>query len=176
MKWLKNIELWCFLLIVVNVATVGADFYFRHSASALLPFPPGQAIFASPLGITDAGSPPPTGAGCHLVRYASIHCRYCAPKYSQPWNDLERTLTARGCDSIIVSPYAGDFPLEDEKTPRKKMAGVSSQFMKSTGFTSTPATLLVDRDWRIVWSHIGVVEDDDRQQALQAINTLPGDR
>ncbi|HEV2961010.1 MAG TPA: hypothetical protein VG649_04230, partial [Candidatus Angelobacter sp.] len=91
MKWLKNIEFWCFLLIVVNLATAGVDFYFRRSANALLPFPAGQVISSSSLGITAIGNPPATGAACHLVRYASINCGYCSPKYSQPWNDLERT-------------------------------------------------------------------------------------
>ena len=173
MKWLKNIEFWCFLLIAVNMATAGVDFYFRRSANALVPYPSGQVISSDPLGITAVGNPPATGPACHLVRYASINCRYCSPKYSQPWNDLERALTRRGCDSIIVSPYAGDFPLDDEKTPKQKLAGVSLQFMKSTGFNSTPITLLVNRDWRIVWSHLGVLEEDDRQQALNAMDTLP---
>lgn len=172
MKWLKNIEFWCFLLITVNVATAGADFYFRRSASALLPFSPGQAI-SGPPGITATGNPPATGAACHLVRYASINCRYCSPKYSESWNDLERALTGRGCDSMIVSPYAGDFPLADEKTPKHKLAGVSLEFMKSTSFNGTPITLLVGRDWRIVWSRVGVLDEEDRQQALHAMDTLP---
>ncbi len=173
MKWPKNIEFWCFLLMAINVATAAADFYFRRSANALLPFPPGQVILSGPLGITSTGNPPASGASCHLVRYASINCRYCSPKFSQPWNDLERTLTGRGCDSIIVTPYAGDFPLADEKTPKQKLAGVSLQFMKDTDFNSTPITLLVDHDWRIVWSHVGVLEEDDRQQALHAVDSLP---
>lgn len=173
MKWLKNIEFWCFLLIAMNVATAGADFYFRRSANALLPFPPGQVISSASLGITTSGSAPAPGASCHLVRYASINCRYCSPNYSQPWNDLERTLTGKGCDSLIVTPYAGDFPQADEKTPKQKLAGVSLQFMKSTDFNSTPITLLVDHDWRIVWSHVGVLDDDDRQQALHATDVLP---
>lgn len=167
MKWLKSFEFWCFLLILVNVATAGADFYFRRTAAALVGFPPGQVLSSGPLGITADGNPPPSGAACHLVRYASINCRYCSPKYSQPWNDLERTLTGKGCDSIIVSPYAGDFPLADEKTPEQKLAGVSLQFMKSTEFNSTPITLLVDRDWGIVWSHVGVVEKEDSQEAVR---------
>jgi hypothetical protein len=173
MKWLKSAEFWCFLLILVNLATAGVDFYFRRSANALVPYPQGQVISSGPLGITAAGNPPSAGRACHLVRYASINCRYCSPRYSQPWNDLERASTAKGCDSTIVTPFAGDFPLDDEKTPRQKLAGVSLQFMKNTGFNSTPITLLVDRDYRIVWSHVGVVEQDDGQQALQAIETLP---
>jgi len=47
--------------------------------------------------------------------------------------------------------------------------------MKSTDFNSTPITLLVDRDWRIVWSPVGVLEKDDHQQALRAMDTLPID-
>jgi hypothetical protein len=167
MKWLKSFEFWCFLLILVNVATAGADFYFRRSAAALVGFPPGQMVSSGRLGITADGNPPAGGAACHLVRYASINCRYCSPKYSQPWNDLERTLTGKGCDSIVVTPYAGDFPLADEKTPEQKLAAVSLQFMKSTEFNSTPITLLVDREWRIVWSHVGVVEEEDSREAVR---------
>lgn len=171
MKWIKNLEFWCFFLLLLNLATAAADFYFRRSALALLPLPPGQSV-ASPPGIALAGGPPVTAA-CHLVRYASINCGYCAPRYSQPWNDLERTLTQKGCDSILVSPYSGDFPVADEKIPERRLAGVSPQFMRSTRFNSTPITLLVDHDWRIVWSHVGVVEESDARQALQASDTLP---
>lgn len=170
MKWIKNLEFWCFVLLFVNLATVAADFYFRRSTLALFPLPPGQSL-ASPPGITFAGNLP-AGAACHLVRYASINCGYCAPKYSQPWNDLERTLTQKGCDSIIVSPYSGDFPVADEKIPERRLAGVSPQFVSSTRFNSTPITLLVDHNWRIVWSHVGVVEQSDSQQALHAGDTL----
>lgn len=170
MKWIKNLEFWCFFLLLLNLVTAGADFYFRRSTLALLPLPPGQSL-AGPPGITPSGSSPATAA-CHLVRYASIHCGYCAPKYSQPWNDLERTLTQKGCDSIIVSPFSGDFPVADNKIPERRLAGVSPQFMRSTGFNSTPITLLVDNNWRIVWSHVGVVEQSDSQEALQASDTL----
>jgi hypothetical protein len=166
MKGIKNLEFWCFVLLFINLATVAADFYFRRSTVALLPLPPGQSV-AGPPGIALAGSPPPSAA-CHLVRYASINCGYCAPKFSQPWNDVERTLTQKGCDSIIVSPYSGDFPVANNKIPERRLAGVSTQFIRSTSFNSTPITLLVDRNWRIVWSHVGVVEQGDSQQALQA--------
>lgn len=170
MKWSKNLEFWCFFLVLLNLATAAADFYFRRSALALLPLPPGQSV-AGPPGIALA-SGTPANAACHLVRYASINCGYCAPRYSQPWNDLERTLTQKGCDSILVSPYSGDFPVADEKIPERRLAGVSPQFMRSTRFNSTPITLLVDHEWRIVWSHVGVVEESDARQALQASGTL----
>jgi hypothetical protein len=165
MSRLKNAEFWCFLLLIINFATVGADFYFRRSAAALTLYPPGQLISGTP-GITADGSPPGTGAPCHLVRYASINCGYCSPKYSQSWNDLERTLTRKGCDSIIVSPYSGDFPLADGTTSEQRLAGVSLQFVNSTHFTSTPITLLLDRDWKIVWSRVGTLDSNDSQQAL----------
>jgi hypothetical protein len=70
MKWIKNLEFWCFFLLLLNLATAAADFYFRRSAVALLPLPPGQSL-AGPPGITLAGRPPAT-ATCHLVRYTSI--------------------------------------------------------------------------------------------------------
>ncbi|MFI5106648.1 MAG: hypothetical protein ACHP79_17130 [Terriglobales bacterium] len=167
MNRLKSVEFWCLLLLIVNAVTAGADFYFRRSAAASLPLAPGQMISGTP-GITANGSPPAPGAACHLVRYASINCGYCAPKYSQAWNDLEKALTRRGCDAIIVSPYATDLPPGDGATPEQRLAGVSLQFMKSTRFTSTPIMLLVDRDWRILWSHVGVLENRDYQQAMRA--------
>lgn len=166
MKRLKSVEFWCFLLLLVNFATAGVDLYFRRTTAALEPFPSGQKVSGA-MGITVGGSPPASGPACHLVRYASVYCGYCAPKYSQPWNQLEKNLTSKGCDSIIVSPYSGDLPLGDGTTPEQKLAGVSLQFINSTHFTSTPITLLLDRDWRIVWSHIGVVESEDSQQALR---------
>jgi hypothetical protein len=125
-------------------------------------------MVASAPGITASGDAPVTAASCHLVRYASLNCGYCAPKYSQAWDQLERTLTSRGCDAIIVSPYATDLPLGDGITPEQKLAGVSLQFMESTHFNSTPITLLVDRDWKIVWSHVGVLDNNDYEQALSA--------
>jgi len=35
MKQIKSVEFWCFFFLLVNVFTVGADFYFRRSAAAL---------------------------------------------------------------------------------------------------------------------------------------------
>lgn len=166
MNRLKSAEFWCFLLLIVNVATVGVDFYFRRATAALEPFPSGRKV-AGTMGITAGGHPPASGPACHLVRYASTYCGYCAPKYSQPWNELEKTLIGKGCDSIIVSPFSGDLPKGDGTTPEERLTGVSLPFVRSTHFTSTPITLLLDRDWTIVWSHIGVVESEDSQQALR---------
>jgi hypothetical protein len=165
MNRLKSVEFWCLLLVIVNVVTAGADFYFRRAAAASVPLPPGQMI-SRPTGITAGGTPPVAGAPCHLVRYASINCGFCSPKYSKSWDDLERTLTRKGCDAIIVSPYATDLPLGDGTTPEQPLAGVSLQFMKSTRFNSTPVTVLVDRDWRILWSHVGVLDGNDYERAL----------
>jgi hypothetical protein len=170
MKQLKSVEFWCFLLLLINMVTVGVDFYFRRSAAALVPFPPGQMIFGT--GITGGGNPPAAGAPYHLVRYASIYCGFCAPKYSQAWNELEKTLTSKGGDAIIVSPFAGDLPPGDGATPEQKLAGVSLQFVQSTHFNSTPITLLVDREWRVLWSHVGVLDSGDAREALKTI----GDR
>jgi hypothetical protein len=167
MNRLRSIEFWCLLLLIVNAATAGADFYFRRSAAASVPLPRGQMISGA-VGITANGNPPPSGARCHVVRYASSNCGYCAAKYSQAWNDLEKALASRGCDAIIVSPYATDLPPENATTPEHRLAGVSLQFMQSTHFTSTPITVLVDRDWRILWSHVGVLEHEDYQQAMRA--------
>ncbi len=55
----------------------------------------------------------------------------------------------------------------DGKTPEQRLAGVSLQFVKSTRFNSTPITLLLDRDWKIVWSHIGILDSNDTQQAVR---------
>jgi hypothetical protein len=167
MNRLRNIEFWCVVLLVLNLATAGFDFYLRRSAASALPFPSGQIISAKP-GITAAGRPPDAGPSCHVVRYASINCGYCSPERSQSWNDLEKALTAKGCDAIIVSPFSGDFPLGDGKTTEQRLAGVSMKFVRSTSFHSTPITLLLDRDWKIVWSHVGTVDGDDVQQALRA--------
>jgi hypothetical protein len=166
MNRLKSLEFWCVLLLMVNVATAGVDFYFRRSAAALEPYPLGHKVAGAP-GITVNGSHEESGRACHLVRYASTNCGYCAPKYSQPWNELEKALTDKGCDSIIVSPYARDLPQGNGTTPEQKLAGVSAQFIRSTRFNSTPITLLLDRDWKVVWAHIGVVELRDSQEALK---------
>lgn len=166
MNRIKNLEFWCFLLLMVNLSTAGIDFYFRRSTAALEPFPPGHKVASAP-GITVNGSPMGPQRVCHLVRYASTYCGYCAPRYSQPWNELEQALTNKGCDSIIVSPHSDDLPQEDGTTPEKKLAGVSVPFIKSTRFDSTPITLLLDRDWQVVWAHIGVVESGDAHEALR---------
>ena len=166
MKMIKSAEFWCFLLLVVNISTAGVDFYFRSTTAKLEPYPSGQQV-SETMGIPVAGKPPADSTPCHLVRYASMYCGYCAPKYSQPWNEMEKVLTHKGCDSTIVSPFSGDLPQSEGATPEQKMAAVSLQFIKSTRFTSTPITLLLDRDWKIVWSHIGVVESGDSQEALR---------
>lgn len=166
MNRIKSLEFWCLLLLIVNVITAGIDFYLRHSTAALEPFPSGRQIADTP-GITASGGSAASARACHLVRYASTYCGYCAPKYSQPWNELEKTLIGKGCDAIIVSPYSGDLPPGDSTTPEQKLAGVSLPFIRSTRFSSTPITLLLDRDWRIVWSHIGVVETGDSHEALR---------
>lgn len=166
MNRIKNLEFWCFLLLMVNIATVGIDFYFRRSTAALEPFPPGHKVTGAS-GITVSGGSLGRERACHLVRYASTYCGYCAPRYSQPWNELEQALTNKGCDSILVSPHSGDLPQGDGTTLEQKLAGVSLPFIKSTQFNSTPITLLLDRNWKVVWAHIGVVETNDSHEALR---------
>jgi hypothetical protein len=167
MNRLKSLEFWCFVLLIINVVTVGVDFYFRRAAAALAPFPPGQTL-SSTTGISAGGHPAATKASCHLVRYASVYCTFCSPKYSQAWNELEKTLTSKGCDATIVSPFSGDLPFANGQAPEYRLDGVSLQFAKSVQFTSTPITLLLDHDWKIVWSHIGILDGNDSQEALRS--------
>jgi len=167
MNRLRSIEFWCFVLLIVNVITVGVDFYFRRATAALEPFPPGQTLSSTP-GISAHGSSRKPGAPCHLVRYASVYCPYCSPKYSESWNELEKTLTAKGCDATIVSPFSGDLPLQDGPARESRLDGVSLEFARSVQFTSTPITLLLDHDWKIVWSHIGILDSNDSDQAQHA--------
>jgi len=166
MSRLKSVEFWCFLLLMVNVVTVAADLYFRRAIAASTPLPPGQMI-SGRAGITAAGKALTSGSACHLVRYASTNCPYCSARYSQAWDDLERALTGKGCDAIIVSPYATDLPPGDGVIPEQRLAAVSLQFMESTRFGSTPITLLADRDWKIIWSRVGVLDEEDYRQAVR---------
>lgn len=167
MNRLRSIEFWCFALLVMNLATAGLDFYARRVAAGIVPFPPGRTLSATP-GIVAGRRVPAAGAPCHLVRYASVFCSYCSPKYSQAWSDLERTLTGRGCDATIISPFSNDLPFSNGAAQEYRLDAVSFQFARSVQFTSTPATLVLDHDWRIVWSHVGVLDGNDVGQAVSS--------
>lgn len=60
-------------------------------------------------------------------------------------------------------------PVASQKAPEYRLDGVSLQFAKSVQFTSTPITLLLDHDWKIVWSHIGILDGNDSQEALRSV-------
>jgi hypothetical protein len=168
-NWLQRIAV---LAILINIPAIGAHFYFAHrfySAAVL-----SVGLRVTPVtGVTTEGhEAAATVRECHVLRYTSIHCQWCR-KDEPAWQAFEKLLQQRGCDSTLFGPAADDLPKDAVSTAdRHWLAVVPASVAKEMNFFATPTTIVFDRQWRVVWSRMGILDKGDLESAEDKILNL----
>jgi hypothetical protein len=103
--------------------------------------------------------------------YASASCGSCGRDQAL-FLEIERTLRARGCSSIQLAPSDRAFSHPVDPL-RVNLAFPSVPFASGLAVTSTPTTIVTDRDWKVSWSRIGTLRRSDVDAAVRAASRLP---
>jgi len=135
---------------------------------------PGNS-FRVPGGWTRSGvrvpAPVDGDIRCHLLRYTSSECPYCDADRSV-FRDLHRDASTRGCRTLILSPtpdVSTDEGLEDTDVLTEVDGVSASDLYRLLG---TPTTIVADRHFQIVWSHLGSLQSADARQAAAAMKAI----
>jgi hypothetical protein len=167
------VRVWLLLALAGNA---GLWLAYRHAGRALAAaerMPPGERL-PRPTGRTLDGEEVTTGEldrPCHLLRYASASCGSCGRDQAL-FLEIERTLRARGCSSIQLAPSDRAFSHPVDPL-RVNLAFPSVPFASGLAVTSTPTTIVTDRDWKVSWSRIGTLRRSDVDAAVRAASRLP---
>lgn len=157
--------------VLFNVGAIGVHYWLVHKSMINQPVPPG-AVVGPIVGITSTGvtvTEDSTKAyTCHVIRYTSIHCPWC--RRDEPtWTRFDDTLRSHGCDSTVLVPSGGDLPPNAALTPNQRsLVAVPAFVAQKIDLLVTPTTIVLDKNWKIVWSNLGVLKPDDAEKALSA--------
>jgi hypothetical protein len=167
--WLRYASI---LAVLLNVVALGAHFYVARAKTALGVLPRGTVI--KPVtGIDSLGNDVTESTvnaySCHVVRYTSIRCPSC--RRDQPaWEHFDAILRGHGCDSTILFPAATDAVKDIIPLPsRRLLPVVPASVAQQTNLLATPSTIVLDHEWRVVWSTLGMLHPGDPEKALSAL-------
>lgn len=166
--WSRRIAAFAVLL---NIAAIGTRSYLDHKfAAGAVSQPSGTIVPAT--GVTTNGQVVLQNPArpCHIVRYTSIHCAYC--RRDQPlWERLEATLTKKACDSISLGPLGSDMPKDAAiASDHQILVAVPAAFARKIDLFATPTTVVLDRNWNVIWSRVGVLDPNDIEEAEAALH------
>lgn len=164
-KWLKRASAFAILL---NLAAIAWHYYLIHQFTEGVARPSGTS--APITGITlDGNTISDSSAPCHVIRYTSIYCPWC--RRDQPsWDSFDQTLRNSGCDSTSLGPSGSDLPRKADSLPNRRfLVAVPAAFAQKINLTATPTTVVLDREWNIVWSRAGLLEANDAGEAVVAL-------
>jgi hypothetical protein len=158
--------------VLLNVAAVGVHYYVTHKIAGLGVLARG-AVIKPVIGVDSLGNYVTASAvsayPCHVVRYTSIHCPSC--RRDEPsWNHFDTILRNRGCDSSILAPAAADVPKLVTPLPNQRLLPVvPASVAQQTDLLATPSIIVLDHDWRVVWSTLGMLQPGDTERALSSL-------
>jgi hypothetical protein len=168
-SWLK----WASICAVLfNVMAISAHYWLAHKFVISEQLQPGLAI-GPVAGATLTGDTVSESSinsfTCHVIRYTSIHCGWC--RRDEPfWTRFDETLRSHGCDTTTLSPSGADLAPNGVYTPnRRSFAIVPAYFIKKLDLRATPTTIVLDRNWKIVWSNLGILKSGDTEKALSSL-------
>lgn len=164
-KWLKRASAFAVLL---NLAAIAGHYYLIHEFAEGVTRPSGTS--APITGITvDGNTIADSSAPCHVIRYTSIRCPWC--RRDQPsWDSFDQILRNSGCDSTSLGPSGEDLPRKVDSLPNRRfLVAVPAVFAQKIDLTATPTTVVLDREWNIVWSHVGLLGANDAGTAVAAL-------
>jgi hypothetical protein len=156
------------LAMLLNFVAIAGHFYLARMFSRGVIHPAGA--LAPITGVTVGGSMAANlSAGCHVVRYTSIHCPWC--QRDQPtWDNFAQTLQQNGCDSTSLGPSGDDMPREVDSLPNRQfLVAVPAEFAQNVDLLATPTTIVLDRNWNVLWSRVGILGPDDAREAAATL-------
>jgi hypothetical protein len=167
--WLRYAS---FLAVMLNVSAIGVHYYVAHEKETLGVLPRGTVI--EPVtGIDSLGNyvteSTVSAYSCHIVRYTSIRCPSC--RRDEPaWEHFDTILRSHGCDSTILFPAATDALKDITPLPsRRLLPVVPASVAQQTNLLATPSTIVLDHDWKVVWSTLGMLQPGDTERAVSAL-------
>jgi hypothetical protein len=167
--WLQRIAI---LALLFNIVALGIHYYVLQKRTSREVLPAG-VIIGPVTGVDSQGNVVTESAAraapCHVVRYTSIHCQYCR-KDEPSWTSFEKMLRERGCDSTILAPMASDLPKNPTPRPNQRIFPVvAASVAQQTVLAATPITIVLDHDWKVVWSAAGMLQPQDMESALSSL-------
>jgi len=164
-KWLKRASAFAILL---NLVAIGGHYYLIHQFAEGVARPSGTS--APITGITVGGNTvSDSPAPCHVIRYTSIYCPWCR-RDQLSWDSFDQALQSSGCDSTSLGPSGSDLPRKADSLPNRRfLVAVPAMFAQKIDLTATPTTVVLDREWNIVWSHVGLLSANDAGEAVATL-------
>ena len=114
----------------------------------------------------DSSSPSPSG---WVVRYASNECIYC--KLDFEWERLASTIERINYRTTIILPDESYQFNDDAVIPvnAQQIAFVNIEWIRQFRFTKTPVIIVFDNNGRVLWHHVGMLNEDDYKSAEKVI-------
>jgi hypothetical protein len=160
--------------VLINLGAIGAHYWLAYKSTINQPVRPGTMV--GPIaGITSSGAiiteDSMNAYPCHVIRYTSIHCPWC--RRDEPtWTRFDETLRSHGCDTTILGPSGGDLSPNATLTPNQRsVVAVPAFVAQNIDLAVTPTTIVLDKNWKIVWSNRGILKAEDVEKALGSLAT-----
>jgi len=169
-RFVPSLHVVVLALIFLNIFGIGVELLLRwklrSSQAALAP----GALLTPPAGIAGSGKLQHEDASaayaCHVIRFGYAECPACGVARSAGYFLLASTLAKRGCDVIVIGARGADFPVQAPGPPTREMVAVDLRFVAASKFNLTPTTVVVDRNWRVLWSTVGAFDEGSAREAL----------
>ncbi len=158
--------------VLLNAGAMGAHYWLAHKPMINERVLPGVVV--GPIaGITSTGIAVTENSmnayPCHVIRYTSIHCPWCL-RDEPTWARFDETLRHYGCDSTILGPLGTDLPANAMLTPNQRsLVAVPAFVAQKIDLRVTPTTIVLDKNWKVVWSNLGILKPDDAEKALSSL-------
>lgn len=159
--------------VLLNLGAIGVHYWLAQKAMINQPVRPGTIV--GPIaGITSTGAvitEDSTNAyPCHVIRYTSIRCPWC--RRDEPtWTRFDEALRSHGCDSTILAPSGGELPPNATLMPNQRsVVAVPAFVAQNIDLMVTPTTIVLDKNWKIVWSNLGILKPEDAGKALASFS------
>jgi hypothetical protein len=107
---------------------------------------------------------------CVLIRITSDDCRFCKLDYPA-YAEIAVAAAANGCELFAIAPVSGQMaPSASERAQQLKY--VSMELGEALYPKITPQTILLDRDRRATWLHVGAMNKSEVDRAITAIAVM----
>lgn len=104
-----------------------------------------------------------------VIRYATPRCEHCRSDEVR-WSSLKAHLIKYGYQIYAIPPSATEsYPANaPELADEAQISFVEPEWMKRYLFLATPTTVLFNSHGKVIWSHVGEMNQAELKSALQA--------